>query len=702
MGGIAVKKGSSTTSYTGTQYQYNAGTKHLYIRTGTGTNDIISYPLTTKTSASQYCSLAFNVNGSVCYLAKQGIENQTTAGFFINNITTASQQIAVPVATTRGMNPSGNYTYSSTTFNTYYTRYSITNQKGSTYTASIPYNNYGVTNSNTVTQTYGQSTIELITNTSANTIHSYTTNGGIANMTSTSSSTLNVYVGTYPVNTTNNRVSDYYQTGYNSIAGATRTLSYNSYYTITEGGNATVFYNNASVSNEYTRAWVWETVSYPNWEAYNPSVNKDARFSLISTHTMYKSITGYSQNEEYVEEPAAGTGMTYRTLLTKTLQESIPSEGRSTVYTNSLSSTSTISIPAYYKTYSVTQEVVQTLYAQTIATHSIPRNTTYTNYGTTTYRYPSGATTTGSTTGEVQTGYTAGYYTTNSTYTSKNYTGQSNAEDWWDAMEAAVGGAAWENLGVVSENYISLKTTTLTHSATAKTDSVYSSTKSSTKSPPNYGYGTMPYWSITSSTTSKYTEWSTHGDEVKASISAKYSTKRGVTTSTQWNAKVNSTSYTAKANITKATLTTGSSSVTYSVKSAKATGYKTAQSYVAAKYAYSTSTKFGYSSTYTGTVSTSRNSTKNDWTYMVYGTTKTHPESYTTYRSTATSRSSYDNTLTRWSQYNTTTQANSYTTESRYTLTSSSRNISKETKTYNGTITNYSFTRTILGNNANI
>ena len=86
-------------------------------------------------------------------------------------------------------------------------------------------------------------------------------------MTSTSSSTLNVYAGTYPTNTTDNRQSDYYQTGLNSIAGATRTLSYTSYYTNTEGGNTTVFYNNSSETSEYTRAWVYETISYSNYEA---------------------------------------------------------------------------------------------------------------------------------------------------------------------------------------------------------------------------------------------------------------------------------------------------------------------------------------------------------------------------------------------------------------------------------------------------
>ena len=52
MGGIAVKKGNASTSYTGTKYQFDAGVKHLYIRTSTGANDVISYPLTTETSAS--------------------------------------------------------------------------------------------------------------------------------------------------------------------------------------------------------------------------------------------------------------------------------------------------------------------------------------------------------------------------------------------------------------------------------------------------------------------------------------------------------------------------------------------------------------------------------------------------------------------------------------------------------------------------
>lgn len=697
MGGIAVKKGNNTIAYTGTEYQYNAGTKHLYIRTGLGANDIISYPLTTETSASQYCNLAFNVNGSICYLAKQGIENQTTAGFFINNITTASQQIAVPVATTQGMNPNGNYTYSSTTFNTYYTRYSITNQNGSTYTASIPYNNYGVTSSNTITQTYGQSTIELITNTSANTIHSYTTNGGIANMTSTSSSTLNVYAGTYPTNTTDNRQSDYYQTGLNSIAGATRTLSYTSYYTNTEGGNTTVFYNNSSETSEYTRAWVYETISYSNYEAQNPSINKDARFSQISTHTMYKSITGYYDTNIYVEEPYAGTGLTNRTVLTKTLYESIPYEGRSTVYTNSLYSTSTQSVPAYYKTYSVTQEIIQTLYAQTTATHSVSRNTINTLRGQVVdQQVPSGATQSDYDTEKIQSGYTAESRSTQYSTLTTSYKGTYGNE---------MVNQSWLSTGS-SSGVSYIKTTTYTASFLWE-ELIQASTKSSTKSPPNYGYGALPKTTTTvysNGHSSEYSyDWQYNNKAVeKRSSTMTYKTERGYSSSSQWNAKVNSTSYTAKANIKKTSKSYGTSTVTISSVTYSVTGRYSWVAVTGAKYAYSTRTTRYYSSTWNTTTSTSRYSTRNDWTYMVQGTTKTRPETYTTYRSTAASRSSYDNTLTRWSQYNTTTQANSYTTESRYTLTSSSRNISKETKTYNGTITNYSFTRTISGNNANI
>lgn len=69
---------NSTISYSGTSYQgLNGGTRKLYIRSGTSTS---SYPLTTNTSASQYCKFTISTSNTTrAYLAKSISSSTTTS-----------------------------------------------------------------------------------------------------------------------------------------------------------------------------------------------------------------------------------------------------------------------------------------------------------------------------------------------------------------------------------------------------------------------------------------------------------------------------------------------------------------------------------------------------------------------------------------------------------------------------------------------
>jgi len=70
MKGLAVKlTNGNTTLYTNTDHVFVGGTNHLCLRTGNAATDVVSYPLTTNTSASQYSPIRVKINGSNCYLA---------------------------------------------------------------------------------------------------------------------------------------------------------------------------------------------------------------------------------------------------------------------------------------------------------------------------------------------------------------------------------------------------------------------------------------------------------------------------------------------------------------------------------------------------------------------------------------------------------------------------------------------------------
>lgn len=73
---IVQRYSNSTLSYSGSQYQsLNGGTKKLQFKSGTST---FNYPLTTNTSASQYCKFKIKVGNSTAFLA-QSISTSTSS-----------------------------------------------------------------------------------------------------------------------------------------------------------------------------------------------------------------------------------------------------------------------------------------------------------------------------------------------------------------------------------------------------------------------------------------------------------------------------------------------------------------------------------------------------------------------------------------------------------------------------------------------
>lgn len=84
MSGLVQRYNGSNISYTDSRFTgWNGGTKKLCVRTKAGStaSDVISYPLTTNTTASQYCHFVVRVNGSNCRLATR------SEGTFTSNAT---------------------------------------------------------------------------------------------------------------------------------------------------------------------------------------------------------------------------------------------------------------------------------------------------------------------------------------------------------------------------------------------------------------------------------------------------------------------------------------------------------------------------------------------------------------------------------------------------------------------------------------
>ena len=70
--GFLVSNGKNgVMSYSGTEYvNPTHGTRRLCIRTGSGSNGIVKYGLTSDSSASSYCGMKMRVDGNVAYIGK--------------------------------------------------------------------------------------------------------------------------------------------------------------------------------------------------------------------------------------------------------------------------------------------------------------------------------------------------------------------------------------------------------------------------------------------------------------------------------------------------------------------------------------------------------------------------------------------------------------------------------------------------------
>ena len=111
MSGLVQRYNGSNISYTDSRFTgWNAGTKKLCVRTKAGStaSDVISYPLTTNTTASQYCHFVVRVNGSNCRLATRSegtFTSNATRGTTVNSKSSSYQCV--------GASYSEGYTYTS-------------------------------------------------------------------------------------------------------------------------------------------------------------------------------------------------------------------------------------------------------------------------------------------------------------------------------------------------------------------------------------------------------------------------------------------------------------------------------------------------------------------------------------------------------------------------------------------------------------
>ena len=703
MGGIAVKKGNASTSYTGTKYQFDAGVKHLYIRTSTGANDVISYPLTTETSASQYCSLAFKVGNSTCYLASRASGDQATAGYFNNNITTASQQLSVQVGITQGMNPNGNYAYTSTTFSTYYTRYSITNQNGSTYTASIPYNNYGVTKSNTATQTYGQSTIELITSTKADVATSYNTDAGIAGMTVSSSATDNINVGTYSSYYNTTRSSGYNSSIKNGVLNGTLTsvstkesVYSSSSYQLSRSG----FTRNASyclTGFNSTGCYCYESAEPYYATALGVTLHHitsgGGNFNIITENTLYTYMTQNAFCRFDPGDPANDMTSSW----TSTDGNFYDNETFATYYNGEYGTSTTATFR--YNTYTRSTVLSKSIYNVTTYDYTMtkPGVSTYT---TSCIGNPGGeATVFDQEYVETVTGY-------NALTTGSQFKGDANPP------------ASWADTSLIATGVSNMGSRTLNHA----TNSAEGVTKKSTT------VKTDAYWFDRWGRTGQY---STLGWNFNEHIPASVTSKNKANGTTSWSA---ADTYTKSKGVsTWQTIYSQSwheTKISYIfTRSSKTAGTKSMSMYVTLSQSrtawshYSQTTEsilrsirgvtgyeelvegsqhYSYSTTRTCVSNVATKSYRKDLSFRLLTYESIISASREAWNFTYHTDYSRSYSMSKASNYETSQPANSYTTQSRYTLTSSSRSINKETKTYKGTITNYSFTRTTSSHNANI
>ena len=689
MGGIAVKKGNASTSYTGTKYQFDAGVKHLYIRTSTGVNDVISYPLTTETSASQYCSLAFKVGDQTCYLASRTSGDSVFQTLPSGNVSTTNsntQRVQLDSQTyidsAHGFSTATYYRYSTQS------NYSLRNSANQTYTSTnFIINTEGITKSASATYTVQQASSTFITSTSNSNATSSRTDNSVVGMPIYSSSTYQIQTGTSPVNYNTTRVSNYSTTYYNNTGyGTTTSSTTSSSYTM--GSSYMTSYNSTASSSTITRAWI-------NIVSAVTNSNGGAITSYDGTYsTRWTSFTNFSDYQRFtviekLMEPTASTSGDFKGYYVTNMWVEDNGNGIGASFYSTTNNSNTTNLGRYY-TVQYIAYTATSLYGSTTGTRSVSRNTTQTSYDTTDYRYPTNATTYSSTTEE----YWDGYAPSNTLM---------QASGW--ATSSSYYANEWKSTSVSSVNYVYSSSTTEQRGYVTTSTSNYTSVSTTLKNKANSSKlgQSAAYGGVWKSKTYE-TQLSTTSHGTLASNATSYVTfNSSVTRKSSYDisrsskgtdgTKVSMTAWGHRSITAESYYHRSSYVKTYSLK-----GYKTGQ-----VDSYGTSTKYSYSSTYTQSSSTTVGATTSDVTHFLWTMKNTQSTSSSAYQRAAATSTTYSNNVTRPSnQYQTSSITTYYSYQSRYTQTSSTKYSSYSNRTYYISSTKFTFTKTTSSHNVNI
>lgn len=698
MGGIAVKKGNASTSYTGTKYQFDAGVKHLYIRTSTGANDVISYPLTTETSASQYCSLAFKVGDQTCYLASRTSGDtvfQTLPSGNVSTTNSNTQQVQLDSQTyidsAHGFSTATYYRYSTQS------NYSLRNSANQTYTSTnFIINTEGITKSSSATYTVQQVSSEFITSTSNSNATSSRTDNSVVGMPIYSSSTYQIQTGTSPVNYNTTRVSNYTSTYYNNTGyGTTTSSSTSSSYTMGSGYQTS--YAATDIYGTETSIWInlISEVTHSNGNiATSWAAGYSSRWDQFSTFTGYQNYTKLSNNR------IASTSGNYQGYYVK--YYNFPKFDGQTFYSASNNSNTT-KFSEY--TVDVTIYTATSQYGETSGTTSVHRYTTQTDYYWTTsvsnfLKEPGDAMPSNFTSND---SFNWNVYSVETDYIYSTSTGMySDTSRWsdWDDVIYETSTALLSSYTVGSDmtgSTVGATKTIATFSCTMKNKG------NSTFIGNQAGYGGV--WAVSSTSKSANTNTGTAVGAVDNSSLRYIVSSTGVSSYTSF---VSRSSKSTKANSISMT---GSHITQSTYYKSKKTGayYK--------KYGitgYSPSTYNVYRTYYAGISSVYTNSTKQadssmsvgrttrDLTHYIWTRTSTRSRSSAAYLRSAATSTTYSNNVTRESGYQTTSEQTNYSTQSRYTQTSSTKLSSYSSRTYYTSSTKFTFTKTTSSHNANI
>ena len=701
MGGIAVKKGNASTSYTGTKYQFDAGVKHLYIRTSTGANDVISYPLTTETSASQYCSLAFKVGDQTCYLASRTSGDtvfQTLPSGNVSTTNSNTQRVQLDSQTyidsAHGFSTATYYRYSTQS------NYSLRNSANQTYTSTnFIINTEGITKSSSATYTVQQVSSSFITSTSNSNATSSRTDNSVVGMPIYNSSTYQISTGTSPANYNTTRVANYTSTYYNNTG----------YGTVTSSSTASSYTMGSAYQTSYaaTDTYGIETSKWINLISEVTDTNGNIATSWQGTHSSrwdeFSAFTGYQSYTKHSNYRTASTSGNYEGYYITYVN--YPKFDGQTFYSASTNSNTT-KFSEY--TASVTIYTATSEYASTAGTTKVTYGSTQTHYYYTTLN-------------NVRYSLEVGYELPNNYTTSLSLQGNSNYSDY-DALYDTISGMYSQ-----SDHWTSwLSRTEQTY--TAKLDSsivgqgITNSTVGATKTTWTWScvlgsQGNSTRVGAYASSTETYGKSQATGAETKAS--GGLVTAVGAVDNTSQRYIVSSFSLSSvETYITRTSKKSGAkyaiyaSAVTRSTKIATkitANYYKKylVSGYEPSYYTVYDTIYYGNSHVYTNSTYTNQENstvgrTTRDITHYIWTRTSTKSRSSSAYLRSAATSTTYSNNVTSESAYQTTSEQTNYSTQSRYTQTSSTKLSSYSSRTYYTSSTKFTFTKTTSSHNANI